>query len=118
MAKKFWAAVAVLFVAVVFASAASANRNHGASVSVSPSAPHVNDALTFSGCGYQPGGLVGLVVTSPYAISFTGMEVGSDGCFSSSNWGYSALEAGSYTVKTYQSNNNHADASLTFSVSS
>jgi hypothetical protein len=74
--------------------------------------------LVFSGCGYAASSNVSVVVDSPYAISFSGANVGSDGCFSTSTWGYTALEAGSYTVKIYQTTTQHnPTASLTFTVS-
>jgi hypothetical protein len=74
--------------------------------------------LVFSGCGYAASSNVSVVVVSPYATSFTGANVGTDGCFSSTTWGYTALEAGSYTVKIYQSTDHHnPSASLTFNVS-
>jgi hypothetical protein len=76
------------------------------------------DNLVFSGCGYAGPSNVSVVVVSPYATSFTGASVGSDGCFSTSTWGYTALEAGSYTVKIYQSTDHHnPSASLAFNVS-
>jgi hypothetical protein len=77
------------------------------------------DNLVFSGCGYAASTNVSVVVVSPYATSFTGANVGTDGCFStSSTWGYTALEAGSYTVKIYQSTDKHnPSASLNFNVS-
>jgi hypothetical protein len=78
----------------------------------------VGDNLVFSGCGYAANADVSVVVVSPYATSFTGASVGSDGCFSTSTWGYTALEAGSYTVKIYQSTDKHnPSASLNFNVS-
>jgi hypothetical protein len=78
----------------------------------------VGDNLFFSGCGYAANANVSVVVVSPYATSFTGANVWSDGCFSTSTWGYTALEAGSYTVKIYQSTDHHnSSASLDFNVS-
>jgi hypothetical protein len=75
------------------------------------------DNLVFSGCGYAGSSNVSVVVVSPFATSFTGATTGSDGCFSTSTWGYTALETGSYTVKIYQSTDKHnPSASLTFSV--
>jgi hypothetical protein len=78
----------------------------------------VGDNLVFSGCGYAANANVSVVVVSPYATSFTGANVGSDSCFSTGTWGYTAQEAGSYTVKIYQSTDHHnPSASLTFNVS-
>jgi hypothetical protein len=75
------------------------------------------DNLVFSGCGYAGSSNVTVVVVSPYATSFTGANVGTDGCFSTSTWGYTALETGSYSVKIYQSTDRHnPSASLNFSV--
>ena len=74
--------------------------------------------LVFSGCGYAASSDVSVVVNSPYAISFTGASTDSSGCFSTSSWGYTALMAGSYTVKIYQSSDHrNPSASSTFSVS-
>jgi hypothetical protein len=74
--------------------------------------------LVFSGCGYAASSEVSIVVNSPYALSFSGASTDSTGCFSSSSWGYTALETGSYTVKIYQSTDHHnPSASLTFNVS-
>jgi hypothetical protein len=73
--------------------------------------------LTFSGCGYAASSDVSVVVNSPYAMSFTGASTDSSGCFSTSSWGYTALMAGSYTVKIYQSSDHRSpSASSTFSV--
>jgi hypothetical protein len=76
------------------------------------------DNLVFSGCGYAASSNVSVVVVSPYATSFTGAATDATGCFSTGTWGYTALEAGSYAVKIYQSSDHHnPSASLTFSVS-
>ena len=77
------------------------------------------DNLTFSGCGYAASSDVTVVVNSPFANSFTGASTDGNGCFSTSGWGYTALMAGSYTVKIYQSSDHRSpSASSTFSVSS
>lgn len=74
--------------------------------------------LVFSGCGYAASSDVTVVVNSPYAISFTGASTDGAGCFSTSGWGYTALETGSYTVKIYQSSDHRSpSASSTFGVS-
>jgi len=78
----------------------------------------VGDNLAFSGCGYAANTNVSVVVVSPYAASFTGAATDATGCFSTSGWGYTALEAGSYTINIYQSADKHnPSASLTFKVS-
>lgn len=75
--------------------------------------------LVFSGCGYAASSSVSVVVSSPFAMSFTGAATDTSGCFStSSTWEYTALMAGSYTVKVYQPTDQHnPSGSLTFSVS-
>lgn len=107
-----------LFGVLVFATSASANRNHAATVVVSPSPAHVGDSLTFSGCGYTVGEAVTVVVISPQATSFSGANADGNGCFSTAGtWGYTAQQAGNYEVDTYTSNGHHADATLAFTVS-
>src|ERR1043166_4180906 len=51
--------------------------------------------LVFNGCGYAANTNVSIVVLSPFATSFSGAPTGTDGCFSSSAWGYTALRSGS-----------------------
>jgi hypothetical protein len=76
------------------------------------------DNLVFSGCGYAASSNVSVVVNSPFAVSFTGASTNSNGCFSTSSWGYNALMPGSYTVNIYQSTDKrNPSGSLTFSVS-
>jgi hypothetical protein len=117
-------AVVATVAAVLLVSPAFAAKHQSAWVAVNSTAGAAGtnlvagNNLVFSGCGYAASSNVSVVVDSPYAISFTGASTGSDGCFStSSTWGYTALEAGSYTVKIYQSTTQHnPSASLTFSV--
>ena len=77
----------------------------------------VGDNLVFSGCGYAAFTNVSIVVVSPFATSFSGATTDSIGCFDSSQWGYTALMAGSYTVSIYQPTDKHnPSASNTFTV--
>jgi hypothetical protein len=114
-------AVIATVAAVLLVTPAIAAKRQSAWVAVNATAGAAGtnlvagDNLVFSGCGYAASSNVSVVVVSPYATSFTGANVGSDGCFSTSTWGYTALEAGSYTVKIYQSTDHHnPSASLTF----
>jgi hypothetical protein len=76
------------------------------------------DNLVFNGCGYAANTNVTIVVDSPFAISFSGAPTDSSGCFSSSQWGYTALMSGSYTVNIFQSTDKHnPSGTLTFTVS-
>jgi hypothetical protein len=73
--------------------------------------------LVFNGCGYAAGQNVTIVVISPFATSFSGAPTDSSGCFSSSQWGYTALMSGSYTVNIFQSSDKHnPSGTLTFTV--
>lgn len=73
--------------------------------------------LVFNGCGYAAGQNVTIVVNSPYAISWSGALVGSNGCFDSNQWGYTALQSGSYTVNIWQTTDKRTPSgTLTFSV--
>ena len=117
-------AVIATVAAVLLVTPALAAKRQSAWVAVNATAGAAGtnlvagDNLVFSGCGYAASSNVSVVVVSPFATSFTGASVGTDGCFSTSTWGYSALEAGSYTVKIYQTTTQHnPSASLTFSVS-
>jgi hypothetical protein len=117
-------AVIATVAAVLLATPAFAAKHQSAWVAVNSTAGAAgtnlvagND-LVFSGCGYAASSEVSIVVASPYALSFSGASTDSTGCFSSSSWGYTALEAGSYAVKIYQSTDHHnPSASLTFNVS-
>lgn len=96
----------------------SASGADKATLSVTPSAIAVGDSLSFSGCGYTPAEGVSVVLRSPYAISFFGATADSNGCFDTTTTEtYIALEAGEYTARAYQSNDHHADAELSFTVS-
>jgi hypothetical protein len=76
------------------------------------------DNLVFNGCGYAAGQNVTIVVNSPFATSWSGAPTGADGCFSSSQWGYTALMSGSYTVNIFQASDKHnPSGTLTFNVS-
>jgi hypothetical protein len=117
-------AVIATVAAVLLATPALAAKRQSAWVAVNSTAGAAGtnlaagDNLVFSGCGYAGSSNVSVVVVSPFATSFTGANAGTDGCFSTSTWGYTALEAGSYTVKIYQTTTQHnPSASLTFSVS-
>jgi hypothetical protein len=117
-------AVIATVAAVLLANPAFAAKRQSAWVAVNSTtgAAGTNlvagENLVFSGCGYAASSNVSVVIVSPFATSFTGANVGSGGCFSTSTWGYTALEAGSYTVKIYQTTTQHnPSASLTFSVS-
>lgn len=73
--------------------------------------------LVFNGCGYAANTNVTFVVISPFATSWSGSTTGTDGCFSSSQWGYTALMSGSYTVNVWQaSDKSHPSGTLTFTV--
>jgi hypothetical protein len=73
--------------------------------------------LVFSGCGYAASTNVTIVVNSPYAMSWSGATTGTNGCFDSSAWGYTALQSGSYTVNIWQpSDKSHPSGTLTFTV--
>jgi hypothetical protein len=112
------AVVATVAAVLLVAPALAAKHHADPWVSVSPSAPLVGDNLVFSGCGYVASSNVSVVVSSPFAASFTGASTDSTGCFSTSSWGYTALMAGSYTVQVYQDTDHHnPSGSLTFSVS-
>jgi hypothetical protein len=75
------------------------------------------DNLVFNGCGYAANTNVTIVVISPYATSFSGAPTDTSGCFSSSQWGYTALMSGSYTVNIYQPTDKHnPSGTLTFTV--
>jgi hypothetical protein len=75
------------------------------------------DSLVFNGCGYAASTNVTIVVISPYATSFSGAPTDTSGCFSSSQWGYTALMSGSYTVDIYQPTDKHnPSGTLTFTV--
>jgi hypothetical protein len=117
-------AVIATVAAVLLVTPALAAKRQSAWVAVNSTAGAAGTNLTagenlvFSGCGYAGSSNVSVVVSSPYALSFSGASTDSTGCFSSSSWGYTALEAGSYTVKIYQSTDHHnPSASLTFNVS-
>jgi hypothetical protein len=73
--------------------------------------------LVFNGCGYAANTNVTFVVNSPFAISWSGATTGTDGCFNSSGWGYTALMSGSYTVNIWQpTDKSRPSATLTFNV--
>ena len=117
-------AVIATLAAVLLVSPAFAAKHQSAWVTVNSTtgASGTNLAagnnLVFSGCGYTASSDVTVVVNSPYAMSFTGASTDSAGCFSTSGWGYTALMAGSYTVKIYQASDHRSpSASSTFSVS-
>jgi hypothetical protein len=117
-------AVIATVAAVLLATPAFAAKHPSAWVAVNSTAGAAGtnlvagNNLVFSGCGYAGSSEVSIVVASPYALSFSGASTDSTGCFSSSSWDYTALEAGSYTVKIYQSTDHHnPSASLTFNVS-
>jgi len=75
------------------------------------------DNLVFNGCGYAANTNVTIVVVSPFATSFSGAPTGTDGCFSSSQWGYTALMSVSYTVNIFQPSDKHnPSGTLTFTV--
>jgi hypothetical protein len=75
------------------------------------------DSLVFNGCGYAASSNVTIVVDSPFAISFSGAPTDATGCFLSSQWGYTALMSGSYTVNIFQSTDKHnPSGTLTFTV--
>jgi hypothetical protein len=110
--------VAAVAAVLLVAPAIAAKHKADPWVSVSPSAPLVGDNLDFSGCGYAASSNVSVVIVSPYATSFTGAATDPSGCFSTSGWGYTALEAGPYTVQIYQSSDHHnPSGSSTFTVS-
>jgi hypothetical protein len=74
--------------------------------------------LVFTGCGYAAGSNVTIVVASPFATSWSGAPTDSSGCFSSSQWGYTALMSGSYTVNIFQASDKRSPSgTLTFNVS-
>lgn len=112
------AIVATVAAVLLVAPALAAKHHADPWVSVNPSTAVVGDNLVFSGCGYASSSSVSVVVDSPFAVSFTGASTDSNGCFSTSGWGYTALMAGSYTLDIYQSTDHHnPSGSLTFSVS-
>jgi hypothetical protein len=114
------AVVATVAAVLLVAPAVAAKHKADPTVSVNPSPAYVGNDLTFSGCGYAASSSVTVVVNSPWAMSFTGASTDATGCFSTaSSWQYTALMAGSYTVKIYQPTDQHnPSGSLTFSVSS
>jgi hypothetical protein len=109
---------AVLFVAPSFA----AKPTHAwVAVNSTTGAAGTNlaagDNLVFNGCGYAANTNVTIVVNSPFATSWSGAATGADGCFSSSQWGYTALMSGSYTVNIWQTTDKaHPSGTLTFTV--
>lgn len=109
---------AVLLVTPSFAAKRpSAWVTVNATTGAAPTNLAVGDNLVFSGCGYAASTNVSIVVISPFATSFSGAPTGTDGCFSSSQWGYTALMSGSYTVNIYQSTDKHnPSATDTFTV--
>ena len=110
-------AAAATMTALVFTTTAAARRADPY-VSVNPTPAYVGTNLSFSGCGYQANTSVTVVINSPFATSFTGASTGTNGCFSTSNWGYTALMAGSYTANIYQPSDHHKPSgTLTFTVS-
>jgi hypothetical protein len=97
---------AVLLVAVVLAPVALAGRGgtHGSAaadpgLTVTPTSVAAGDVYHASGCGYDPGAPVNVVVYSPSAEFFFSVPVDGSGCIS---FGDYTSEAGQYTVNTYQ----------------
>jgi len=88
-----------------------------ATLSVTPAAPHVDDSLVFTGCGYTPGVGVTVTVQSSSALSFFGDLADADGCIDTSTVEvYYAHDAGDYTARAYQSSRRRADATVSFTV--
>jgi hypothetical protein len=116
-------AVVATVAAVVLAGSALAAKPTHATVSVNSTtgASSTNlvagNNLVFSGCGYAANINVTIVVVSPFATSFSGAPTDGTGCFSSSQWGYTALMSGSYTVNIYQPTDKRSPSgTLTFTV--
>jgi len=107
--------VTALLVALGVTSA-HADRPADATLTVSPTAPHVGDTLTFTGCGYEPGVGVTVIVHSPDAVSFFGDLADREGCIDTAAQIYTVFTAGDYTVSAYQSSRHRADASVSFTV--
>jgi hypothetical protein len=116
------AAIAIVAAVLLVAPSFAAKPTH-AWVAVNSTAGAASTSLVagnnlvFNGCGYAAGQNVTIVVNSPYAMSWSGAPVGPDGCFSSSAWGYTALQSGSYTVNIWQTTDkSHPSGTLTFAV--
>lgn len=111
--------VAVLVAAGVAAGAAYAAKPPTATLSVSPSPASVGDALTFSGCGYEPSTGIVVEVDAPSGyVARATLSVDAAGCFSSSpTWVYIAEDQGSYFVKVSRADGHKHEASLHFDVS-
>lgn len=105
-----------LLAGLAFAVAIPASAKSSATVSVTPAAPVVGDALTFSGCGYAPNDSVTIVLVQPMGATFAGYSTDASGCFVSSGT-FGAESAGAYSVSVYHGRGNKADAVRSFSVS-
>jgi len=98
-------------------TSAHADKPADATLTVTPVAPHVGDTLTFTGCGYEPGVGVSVVVSSPDAVSFFGDLADTDGCIdTAATQSFTAFTAGDYTASAYQSSRHRADATVSFTV--
>jgi len=98
-------------------TSAHADKPADATLTVTPAAPHVGDTLTFTGCGYEPGVGVSVVVSSPDAVSFFGDLADTDGCIdTAATQSFTAFTAGDYTASAYQSSRHRADATVSFTV--
>jgi hypothetical protein len=92
-------------------------NNRDQTLEVAPASPTTGEEIVFTGCGYEPGVGVTVVVESPSAIAWFGAPAGDDGCFSTAaTQVYVPHEAGDYEALTYQSKARRPDAEVTFTV--